>query len=61
MAHATTAYTGMRWVREEVVQLFLSGIILGLLVSYRLPYRLPRREAKQREIARLVEQFQALF
>jgi hypothetical protein len=47
------------------IQLFLSGVILGLLVgmlvSYCLPLRLPRCEEKQRDIDRLVEQFQGLF
>jgi Flp pilus assembly protein TadB len=47
------------------IQLFLSGVILGLLIGMLLGYcllpRLQRREGRQREIARLVEQFQALF
>jgi len=47
------------------VQLFLSGVILGLLVGLLLGYcllrGLPRREGRQREIDQLVEEFQALF
>ena len=47
------------------IQLFLSGVTLGLLIGMLLGYclrpRRPRREGRQREIDRLVEQFQALF
>jgi len=47
------------------MQLFLSGVILGLLVGMLLEYCLlhgpQRREGKQREMNRLVEQFQELF
>jgi len=47
------------------MQLFLSGVILGLLVGMLLGYCLlhgPQcREGRQREIDRLVEQFQELF
>jgi len=47
------------------IQLFLSGVILGLLIGMLLGYcflpGLQRREGRQREIDRLVEQFQALF
>ena len=47
------------------MQLFLSGVILGLLVGMLLGCYLlhgpQRREGKQREIDRLVEQFQELF
>jgi len=47
------------------MQLFLSGVILGLLVGmlpgYCLLHGPQRREGKQREIDRLVEQFQELF
>lgn len=47
------------------IQLFLSGVMLGLLVGMLLGYYLPRglqhREEKQDEIDRLVIQFQELF
>lgn len=47
------------------MQLFFSGVILGLLVGMLLEYCLlhgpQRREGKQREMNRLVEQFQELF
>jgi len=47
------------------MQLFLSSVILGLLVGMLLGYCLlhgpQRREGRQREIDRLVEQFQELF
>jgi hypothetical protein len=49
------------------MQLFLSGVILGLLVvvgmllGYCLLHGPQRREGRQREIDRLVEQFQELF
>jgi hypothetical protein len=47
------------------MQLFLSGVILSLLVGMLLGYCLlhgpQRREGRQREIDRLVEQFQELF
>jgi len=47
------------------MQIFLSGVILGLLVGMLLGYCLlpgpQRREGKQQEIDRLVEQFQELF
>ena len=46
------------------MQLFLSGVILGLLVGMLLEYCLlhgpQRREGKQREMNRLVEQFQQI-
>ena len=47
------------------IQLFLSGVMLGLLVGmllgYCLLHRLQRHEEKQGEIDRLVTQFQELF
>ena len=47
------------------IQLFLSGVILvlliGMLLGYHLLPWLQRREGRQRDIDRLVEQFQALF
>jgi len=47
------------------MQLFLSGVMFGILVGMLLGYCLlhgpQRREGKQQEIDRLVEQFQELF
>ena len=47
------------------IQLFLSGVILGLfvglLLGYCLLHRPQRRAGRQREIDHLVAQFQELF
>jgi cytochrome c556 len=47
------------------MQLFLSGVILGLLVGMLLGscllHKPQRHEGRQQEIDRLVEQFQELF